>query len=206
MSSERAETGTFERIRIFQSPLLERWTLTSPALIAALWIPVIALFFFVAASSPLWRLGPGLAWACVGLLAFTPLEYAMHRYLFHWRPSSERGRLVVYRMHGVHHQQPNDPLRTLMPPMTTLPLAVVFFALAALLLDRPWLEAAFGGFLIGYLAFDLIHWGCHNTPMPTRLGRALKRYHLRHHFDRRAGNFGVSSPLWDFLLGTRLPK
>ena len=206
MSSEGADKVDFERIRMFQSPLLERWMLTSPTSISALWIPIILLLFFMAASSPLWGTGAGLAWACAGLLVFTPLEYATHRFLFHWRARSERGRRMVDFMHGVHHKQLNDPMRTLMPPMMTLPLAVFFFAITALFLDRPWLEAAFGGFLIGYLAYDLIHWGCHNTRMPTRLGRALKRYHLRHHYDRRPGNYGVSSPLWDFLLGTRLPK
>ena len=59
----------------------------------------------------------------------------------------------------------------------------------------------------GSLQFDMIHWCCHNARLPTRLGRALRREHLRHHHDHaREGNFGVSSPLWDWVFGTRLTK
>ncbi|MCX7670270.1 MAG: sterol desaturase family protein [Anaerolineae bacterium] len=31
----------------------------------------------------------------------------------------------------------------------------------------------------------------------------LKRYHMMHHFKQPDAYFGVSSPLWDMVFGTR---
>ncbi|MBT6450478.1 MAG: hypothetical protein HOK62_07150, partial [Verrucomicrobiales bacterium] len=38
----------------------------------------------------------------------------------------------------------------------------------------------------------------------SSLGEFLRRHHLTHHAHGHTGNFGVSTPLWDWLLGTRL--
>jgi sterol desaturase/sphingolipid hydroxylase (fatty acid hydroxylase superfamily) len=31
----------------------------------------------------------------------------------------------------------------------------------------------------------------------------LKKYHMRHHYDDDHVGYGVSSPLWDYVFGTR---
>ncbi|MBT5847085.1 MAG: hypothetical protein HOH86_10865 [Verrucomicrobiales bacterium] len=36
------------------------------------------------------------------------------------------------------------------------------------------------------------------------MGKSLRRHHLTHHAHGHAGNFGAPTPLWDWLLGTRL--
>lgn len=205
--SDPANPAAFERIRIFRSPVLERLTLTRPGPVAALWSLIIVALAASAVTSPVWRPLPSLGWFLAGLLVWTLFEYAMHRFVFHWAATSPRGRHLVFMMHGVHHKQPHDRMRALMPPFTSLPLAALLYGLAALGLDRPWLDAAACGFVLGYLVFDLIHWCCHNARLPTRVGRALRREHLRHHHDHTGeGNFGVSSPLWDWVFGTRLKK
>lgn len=206
MKIERVGGMDLDRVRIFHSPLLERLTLTRPAPVAALWLTIIFALFGSALSETSWSTGTGLVCAGAGFCAWTLFEYLMHRFLFHFRAKSAGGQHSVFVMHGAHHKQPEDRLRALMPPFVSLPLGAFLFGLAALALERPWLEASFGGFLTGYLVFDLIHWACHHGQLPTALGRALKRYHLRHHFDHRSGNFGVSSPIWDWLFGTRFPK
>ena len=38
--------------------------------------------------------------------------------------------------------------------------------------------------------------------MNNKVGKYLKRYHLKHHFAHEKSKYGVSSPLWDYLLGT----
>ncbi|TAD87764.1 MAG: fatty acid hydroxylase [Alphaproteobacteria bacterium] len=205
--SDHTKSVPFERLRIFQSPLLEELTLTRPASVAAVWSIIIVVLAALALSSPLWRVEVGVPAFLAGLFVWTLFEYAMHRFVFHWQAKSPKGKQLVYMMHGVHHKQPQDRMRALMPPFTSIPLAAVLFGLAALVVERPWLDIAACGFLVGYLVFDLIHWGCHNARLPTRLGRALKRYHLRHHYDHSTpGNFGVSTPLWDWVFGTRLTK
>ena len=43
-----------------------------------------------------------------GILAFTFLEYFMHRYLFHLPPTSELNKKIAYKLHGIHHDYPKD--------------------------------------------------------------------------------------------------
>ncbi len=64
------------------------------------------------------------------------------------------------------------------------------------------LDAFFASFMIGYLCYDYIHYATHHFPMTSKAGRFLKVYHLKHHHQHVPGRFGVSSPLWDLLLGS----
>ena len=61
-----------------------------------------------------------------------------------------------------------------------------------------------GFFLTGYLAYEYIHYAMHKKEPRSGLAEFLRRHHLIHHAHGHAGNFGVSTPLWDWLLGTRL--
>ena len=61
-----------------------------------------------------------------------------------------------------------------------------------------------------YLAYEWLH-ALHHAPperwpASTALARALREHHARHHDPARMhhGNFNVSFPLWDVLLGTVL--
>ena len=36
------------------------------------------------------------------------------------------------------------------------------------------------------------------------LGKVIKKHHMRHHFMGEDGNFGVTTPLWDHVLDTRI--
>ena len=63
--------------------------------------------------------------------------------------------------------------------------------------------AAFTGFAAGYLAYDTIHFATHHASTRSILAREWKRRHFRHHYADSTCDFGVSSPLWDIVLGTR---
>ena len=58
-------------------------------------------------------------------------------------------------------------------------------------------------FIVGYLIYDYIHYATHHFPMRNRAAKYLKHYHLKHHFSGEGGRYGVSSPLWDVVFGTR---
>ncbi len=60
----------------------------------------------------------------------------------------------------------------------------------------------FAGFVVGYLVYDTVHYAVHHPGLPTTWGRFLKRRHVRHHFVDADRDYGVSSPLWDWVLGT----
>jgi sterol desaturase/sphingolipid hydroxylase (fatty acid hydroxylase superfamily) len=137
-----------------------------------------------------------------GLFAWSLLEYGAHRGSFHHEPTTRWQVAYAYLVHGVHHAYPDDSRRWMMPLVVTIPVALILYALFTLTLGR-YGAAAFGGFLHGYLAYDLLHYFIHRGRMPTAVGRFLRQYHLVHHFKTPDRHFGVSSPLWDVVFRTR---
>jgi sterol desaturase/sphingolipid hydroxylase (fatty acid hydroxylase superfamily) len=198
-------------IRLFKSDFLETFTHIHPAVVLLIFGPV-ALYFLYEASR---GLGARLGWIAVaavvgmGFLTWTLAEYLMHRFVFHYEPTHPALKWVWYLIHGVHHEQPQCKTRLVMPPILSIPLSLLFyglFASAGALLRAPLgVAPAFAGFLIGYLAYDMLHYAEHHLTAPWRVLRFLKRNHLLHHFKTPGVRFGVSSPLWDLVFGT-LPK
>jgi sterol desaturase/sphingolipid hydroxylase (fatty acid hydroxylase superfamily) len=137
-----------------------------------------------------------------GLLLWSLLEYVAHRGSFHHEPATPAQVAYGYLVHGVHHAYPDDSRRWVMPLVVTLPIAVALFFVFSVALGA--LAApCFGGFLHGYLAYDLLHYFIHRGRLPTRVGRYLRHYHLAHHYKSPDRQFGVSSPLWDIVFRTR---
>ena len=64
---------------------------------------------------------------------------------------------------------------------------------------------AFSGFILGYLTYDYMHYHLHHHVPKTSFGKRLRTHHMRHHFQDHRYGFGVSSPLWDAIMGT-LPR
>ena len=106
-------------------------------------------------------------------------------------------------LHGVHHDHPNDPLRLVMPPSASVPLATAFCLVFWLVLGSDYAPAFSAGFLAGYLAYDMVHYHVHHHRPRTRVGRRLRELHMRHHFQDDERGFGVSAPYWDRVFGTQ---
>ena len=136
----------------------------------------------------------------MGGLCWTLLEYVVHRYVFHYEPKTRLGKQLHFVVHGVHHDYPNDGTRLVMPPSISIPLAIVFWSLFAVTLGR-FAPAVSAGF--GYICYDSIHYAIHHFPMKRGIWLWLKQYHLRHHYVDDHAGYGVSSPLWDYVFGTR---
>lgn len=63
---------------------------------------------------------------------------------------------------------------------------------------------AFGlGFASGYMAYTHVHHQIHHREPRTAVGRRLWESHLRHHAGAPSKNYGVTSPAWDLVFGTR---
>lgn len=58
--------------------------------------------------------------------------------------------------------------------------------------------AVFAGMLLGYVAYDCTHYFQHSG----LVGGALRAAHMHHHYVDSSVNYGISSSLWDMLLGT----
>jgi dihydroceramide fatty acyl 2-hydroxylase len=185
---------------MFRSPWLDRFTRVHPAVPVIIYLPAIVLMFAVGAG----RSGVGNAVGLVlgGYAVWTLTEYWLHRVVFHFEPERGIGARLHWMIHGVHHDHPNDPLRLVMPPSASLPLAVAFSLLFwAVLGATHWMPFA-AGFLAGYLAYDMIHYHVHHHRPKTRIGRLLRESHMRHHFQDDERGFGVSAPYWDHVFGT----
>jgi sterol desaturase/sphingolipid hydroxylase (fatty acid hydroxylase superfamily) len=190
------------RMRLFRSDRLEKLTTISPRAFVAIWAAIFTLV--IAASWGTAGIAASIGLIALGLLGWTLFEYAMHRFLFHWETQSKLFKSVVFITHGNHHVDPNDPLRNMMPPIISVPVSAAVWTLCLVALG-PAGSFLFLGFAIGYVAYDSVHYACHQYPMRRGLLRHLKRHHIRHHHARRDGNYAITVTLWDGVFGTRIP-
>jgi sterol desaturase/sphingolipid hydroxylase (fatty acid hydroxylase superfamily) len=187
---------------MFESDFLERFSRIHPATPFVAWIPIAALFLTRSALrhdlAPAAIVGAFVA----GMFSWTLAEYFLHRYVFHWTNDTPRGRRIHFLLHGVHHDHPHDKDRLVMPLLTSVPLAIIFYTLFAMALGRTLGEPAFAGFVVGYLFYDGTHYFVHHFIPTGRWGKFLRRHHLTHHHADHDGGFGVSTPLWDIVFRT----
>jgi dihydroceramide fatty acyl 2-hydroxylase len=185
---------------MFGSRLMDRVTRVHPLVPVVIFLPVIAWLFVLGVQ----RLGWGTAVPLVagGYVLWTLTEYWMHRVVFHFEPGWGLFSKLHWMIHGVHHDHPNDPMRLVMPPSASIPLASTFYALFWLALGADHATAVGAGFLAGYLAYDMVHYHVHHHRPRSSVGRRLRELHMRHHFQDHDSGFGVSAPYWDHVFGT----
>ncbi len=156
---------------------------------------VLALWLAVAG----WRLHAGgpltalLAFG-LGLFAFSFIEYFFHRWMFHTRvPLFEQG-------HRTHHERPlgYDSLPFFLPPAVLLALAGLF----VLILPTGFALMLAAAITFGYIIYGLSHFIIHHVRFKQPLLRRWAGAHHVHHYHPDS-NFGLTTPLWDVLLGTR---
>jgi sterol desaturase/sphingolipid hydroxylase (fatty acid hydroxylase superfamily) len=185
---------------MFDSRLLDALSRVHPAVPVIIFGPLIVLL-------AAWGLSRVDAVVLVGLRAggyamWTLFEYWLHRVVFHFEPEAGVGARLHWIIHGVHHDHPNDPLRLVMPPAVSVPLAALVFALLYLAFGGDYAPGLGAGFFAGYLVYDMLHYYLHHSRPHGRLGRMLRERHMRHHFQDETCGFGISAPYWDEVFGT----
>lgn len=194
-------------IRLFKSDFLEFFTHISPITVLIIWLPVVGYFIYRSVAIQQVSAVTLIAGLLLGLFLWTLAEYTLHRFLFHFKARNEWQKKLSFLMHGVHHAQPRDKTRLVMPPAVSIPLAALFYGLYyvvfTFVLGIPnWIGPVFAGFLLGYLAYDMIHYGTHHFPIKKGYFRMVRRNHMHHHFQTPNMRFGVSNPLWDYVFKT----
>lgn len=190
--------------RMFESNLLDKLSRVHWSVPLFVFVPAIAVVLVTASG----RIGlpETLAWALGGYVFWTLTEYWLHRIVFHFEPEDGIGARLHWIIHGVHHDHPNDPLRLVMPPSVSVPLAAAFYGLFVLVLGDTRALGFAAGFWAGYLAYDMLHYYVHHLPGGRRprawLPRTLHELHMRHHFQDHERGYGVSAPFWDYVFGT----
>jgi sterol desaturase/sphingolipid hydroxylase (fatty acid hydroxylase superfamily) len=189
-------------IRVFKSDFVEKVLGRAHPITPIIWFgPVMAYGIWRGISDGHGALGT-LGLFAAGWLAWTLMEYLLHRFLFHWKGTGPSGEMRAFLMHGYHHEYPDDGMRLVAPPMMSWgPAALVALAWWAILGARLW-APVFAGTVAGYVAYDWIHYYTHHARPRFALGKWLRRYHMLHHHKSENAYYGVSSPLWDLVFGT----
>lgn len=188
---------------MFENAFIDAFSRTHWSAVPIIYVPIVLWMVWTSVTqqgvSPLATLGLLAA----GVLAWTFVEYVLHRWLFHWDAPGEWGKTFHWWAHGVHHDWPRDRYRLVMPPAVSLSLYLLFFTLFQLVMGA----AAWGfgaGFVVGYIAYDMLHYYMHHASPKSEYMKALRKHHLTHHSPRKGHDckYGVSTQLWDHVFRT----
>jgi sterol desaturase/sphingolipid hydroxylase (fatty acid hydroxylase superfamily) len=134
--------------------------------------------------------------AAGGFCAWGLIEYVVHRFVMHGRPSMAR------RGHALHHADDRAFIST--PVFIIMTLAVVICAMLTIAIPAGAACLLVFGLYAGYNYYALLHHVQHHQgAMLADVGylARLERAHRIHH-DQHRVNYGVSTTIWDRLLGT----
>ncbi len=193
-----------DSMKLFQNPLMERMTHVHPSTPFIVWLPIVTLLLWNAFHAL-----DAVSIAILGVAGFfswTLAEYFLHKFLFHLETENPYLKRFVFLLHGIHHAQPEDKTRLVMPPIASIPIGSALYLVFLGVFGVDKVQPFFAFFLLGYLCYDWIHYSTHHFKPQTIVGRVLKKNHMDHHFSKEEINWGVSSPLWDYVFGTRPNK
>jgi cyclopropane-fatty-acyl-phospholipid synthase len=147
-----------------------------------------------------------------GFVAWTLVEYLVHRHILHGRFPDGPGavRHFLHRsfdhLHWEHHARPWDGRHVNGTIKDTGPFALVLAALS-------WLGALDGapvlvaGLLQAYILEEWVHHSVHFCEFDNPYFRYIKRHHLYHHSPRGSeAGYGLTNGFWDIVLRTRFPQ
>ena len=191
--------------QLFQNPVLERLSHTHIALPVGIFAATTLLSLYYGLTNGFMSGASALGLFLVGLFAFTFAEYAVHRYLYHIPATTPERAKFQYTMHGVHHEYPKDKTRLAMPPIITVFVASLLFFIFRFTFG----SYAFGllaGFTFGYALYLFVHYAIHAYSPPKNFLKVWWTHHSQHHYRQDEVAFGVSSTLWDHIVGTMPSK
>ena len=192
-------SNTEESIKLFKNNVLDSLSKVHFTVPLYIFVPAILFISYKAFAQNITVTG-FIIYFIAGLIIWTITEYLLHRFVFHYHPTSEFGKKMHFIFHGVHHDYPRDKKRLVMPPSASIPLATLFYFLFSFVLDQKELFAFFPGFLLGYLVYDMMHYAMHHHNFKNPILKKIKQHHMLHHYQDATKGYGVSSSLWDILL------
>lgn len=157
-----------------------------------------ALLLFM---SPRARLIENVACATLGLASWTFIEYGVHRFVLH-------GVKPFSTWHAEHHRRP--AARIYAPTFVSVVSIAALSYLPAWLILGPWPACALTfGVAVGDFAYSVTHHAVHHWGTGGGWLARRKHWHGLHHarpleLGRRPGNYGVTSPFWDYVCRTDL--
>jgi hypothetical protein len=132
----------------------------------------------------------------MGWLTWTFLEYMLHRFWQH-RETAAHKRFML-QSHQNHHLHPTEIRITAWQRLYMLLILMACCMLAAYLNNY---FTYVTGLFVGLAGYMYLHKFLH-TKQASRVFKRLFRYHLYHHCKYPDTCFGISTTIWDDLLGT----
>jgi sterol desaturase/sphingolipid hydroxylase (fatty acid hydroxylase superfamily) len=143
----------------------------------------------------------------LGVLAWTLIEYGLHRFAFHVHVTNPKLRELINGSHMNHHRAPRDKDRLFVHVNYGLLIsALIFGGLYAIFGRSDWVIGMICGIWAGFLYYESVHYRSHVTAATRGLIGRQRRAHFYHHFTDNTRCFGVTSPLWDYVFRTQLPQ
>ena len=134
-----------------------------------------------------------------GAMAWTFLEYCIHRWLGH----DARTRPNLFESEHTQHHAQGDYFAPAWKKGLAALVALVVVAIPAWMLAGPDRGVAFAlGLASCYVFYEVLHRRAHTHAGFGAYGRWVRRHHFWHHFGDPRVNHGVTSPLWDWVFGT----
>jgi len=197
---------SYESIRVFDNPILESLTHVHPLTPLVLWGPVVLWLIWRSIAVHHLTVVAVAGVAILGLLTWSLTEYVLHRYLFHLRPAGPFRARLQFVIHGLHHADPADPTRLVIPPLPSSIGGALFYAAFRIMLGPTWAEPFFAFFAVGYLLYDYAHYTSHRFVFRNRVATCIRHHHMLHHYVTPDARWGVSSPLWDHVFSSEGPR
>ena len=192
------------RAQIFQNPVLERLTRTHISLPISIFIVIAIGLIYYGITYSFISVLEAIGFFLLGWLIFSLIEYCAHRFVFHMDTDTPTKARIQYTFHGNHHEYPKDKERLAMPPIVSLFIASFFFFVFKLIFGQ-FVFGVVAGLLFGYAMYLFVHYAVHAYAPPKNFLKQLWIHHSIHHYKDPNVAYGVSSPLWDYILGT-MPK
>ncbi len=139
----------------------------------------------------------GVVIILLGLFLFSIIEYSFHRWLFHGSVQ------IMAEGHRAHHENPlgYDSLPFFLPALILLSLTGVL----VLIMPATYAFLLTGTITLSYVIYGLSHFTIHHHLFHYAFARNWAANHHIHHFHADT-NFGVTTPLWDIVFGTRFRR
>ncbi|MBF9252870.1 sterol desaturase family protein [Pontibacter sp. 172403-2] len=192
------------KAQIFENPLLEKLTRTNSGLPISIFVVISAGLIYYGITHSFISVLEAVGLFLAGWFAFTLLEYLAHRYLFHMSTDTPTKARIQYTFHGNHHEYPKDKERLAMPPIVSVFIASFLFFVFKLVFGN-FVFGIVAGMLFGYALYLFVHYAVHAYAPPKNFLKTLWIHHSIHHYKDPNAAYGVSSPLWDYIMGT-MPK
>jgi sterol desaturase/sphingolipid hydroxylase (fatty acid hydroxylase superfamily) len=161
-------------------------------------IAIIVLATVALAGRDIAAAGLWIVALLAGVGAWTLVEYAVHRWLYHRVPFFEK-------FHDAHHADPRALIGT--PSFVSVAMVLGVFLLPLLPIGLVAASGFASGALLGYIGYMLVHHLSHHMePRPGTMLYQARIRHMAHHYHGTPGNYGVTTSFWDRVFSTNLER